>query len=279
MPTLTRLLFCLQASSESGKPRDNLGTPLQVRMAGRTGISLLPARLLRPPYACNGGSQWQTRTCRCPWLTCCSSLLSPLGHHRRSFISASKGKRAKRRKRKAAETDVAADAVPPAPELVKHVDLGLANISRSLERISAASSRGAPGASETAGQEATSDESSTEPYAVIFVVRSGHPPAFHSHFPQMVAVASKSMPDRQPIRLVGFSAVCEDRLNTSLGIPRVSSIGLREGAPQAKALVEFVREHVPPVDMSWFQEVESGRYLETKINAVEVAVGTKKQKT
>ncbi|OIW33982.1 hypothetical protein CONLIGDRAFT_569207 [Coniochaeta ligniaria NRRL 30616] len=197
-----------------------------------------------------------------PWLTNSSSLLSPLGHHRRSFISPSKGKRAKRRKRKGAETDTAVDAVPPAPELAKHVDLGLASISRSLERIPAE----------------ISDESPLEPYAVVFVARSGQPSAFHSHFPQMVAVASKSVPGRQPIRLVGFSAACEERLSSSLGIPRVSSIGLREGAPQTKALVEFVREHVPPVDMSWFQEVKGGQFIETKINAVEVPVGTKKQK-
>lgn len=217
----------------------------------------------------------------CPrlWLTCSSSLLSPLGHHRRSFISPSTGKRAKRRKRKYSEGAVSTDAVPPVPELSKYVDLGLASISRSLEKMSAAPEADSPAASKTTGEEGTSEKSGSEPYAVIFVARSGQPPAFHSHFPQMVALASRSAPSRQPTRLVGFSAACEDRLSTSLGIPRVSSIGLREGTPQAQGLVEFVREHVAPVDMSWFQEVESGRFLGTKINAIEVPVGAKKQKT
>lgn len=218
-------------------------------------------------------------TCPCPWLTYSHSLLSPIGHHRQSFITSSKGKRAKRRKRKGAEADPAAAPVPPSPELTKYVDLGLASISRSLEKISADSGRDNPAASETAARERSPEESRHEHYAVVFIARSGQPSAFHSHFPQMVAVASRSVSSRQPIRLVGFSAACEERLRSSLGIPRVSSIGLREGAPQAKALVDFVREHVPPVDMSWFEEVKSGQFLETKINAIEVPVGTKKQKT
>jgi ribonuclease P/MRP protein subunit POP3 len=92
----------------------------------------------------------------------------------------------------------------------------------------------------------------------------------------MVAVASSTT---EPIRLVGFSRSCEDRLSSCLGIPRVSSIGLREGVPQAKALLDFVRQHVPAVDMHWLQETKRGEYLETKINALEVPVGTKKQKT
>ncbi|KAB5570069.1 hypothetical protein GE09DRAFT_1170934 [Coniochaeta sp. 2T2.1] len=207
------------------------------------------------------------------------SLLSPLGHHRRSFITPSKGKRAKRKKRKTAEPQAADNAIPPVPGVAKDVDLGLANISRSLEKVSATSKQNQPEASEATGHEGVSNESTPESYAVVFVARSGQPSAFHSHFPQMVAVASKAVPSKQPIRLVGFSEACEDRLSSALAIPRVSSIGLREGAPQTKALIEFVREHVPPVEMSWFREVESGRFLETKINAVEVPVGNKKQKT
>lgn len=225
------------------------------------------------------GSQAQSLTCPSSLAYKFLSLLSPLGHHRRSFISPSKGKRAKKRKRKVAEADTAADAVPPAPQLAKYVDLGLASISRSLEKVSAQPRRDDPPASEATDQKRTSEELPCEPYSIIFVARSGQPSAFHSHFPQMVAVASKSVPSRQPIRLVGFSAACEERLSSALGIPRISSIGLREGAPHTKALVEFVREHVPPVDMTWYQETKNGRFMETKINAIEVPIGTKKQKT
>jgi ribonuclease P/MRP protein subunit POP3 len=202
-----------------------------------------------------------------------------LGHYRKSFVSPSNGKRAKKRKRKHADADAAAVDVPPPPELANYVDLGLSSISKSLEKMAAASARGAAAGSGSAGSGKPTDTPTPEPYAVIFVARSGQPSAFHSHFPQMVAVASKSVSDRQPIRLIGFSAACEERLSSSLGIPRVSCIGLREGAPQMKGLVEYVREHVAPVDMAWFQETQSGRYLETKIDAIEVSVGTKKQKT
>jgi ribonuclease P/MRP protein subunit POP3 len=161
----------------------------------------------------------------------------------------------------------------------KYVDVGLANISRALEKLSAMPGHDAALASEIAGREEASDGQLPDLYAVIFVARSGQSSAFHSHFPQMVAVASRSASGKQPIRLVGFSAACEERLSASLGIPRVSSVGLREGAPLTKTLVEFVREHVPPVEMSWAREAGTGRFLETKINAVEVAVGSKKQKT
>lgn len=248
---------------------------LQPRPCQQVAVEALTSVLCLPFEDSSG--QYSTRLR--PWLTYSCSLLSPLGHHRRSFIAPSRGKRAKRRKRKGAEGDVAADAVPPAPELAKYVDLGLASISRSLEEIRAASEADAAAESQPTGGERTSVVPPAEPYAVVFVSRSGQPSAFHSHFPQMVAVASKSVPSRQPIRLVGFSAACEDRLSAALGVPRVSSIGLREGAPQAKALIEFAREHVAPVDVSWFREVESGRFLGTKIKAVEVPIGAKKQRT
>lgn len=144
-------------------------------------------------------------------------------------------------------------ASPPTPEIGVYVDLGLSSISRSLAKMP-----------------------NPEPYAVIFVARSGQPSAFHAHFPQMVAVASNTT---ESIRLVGFSRACEERLSSCLGIPRVSSIGLREGLPQTKALVEFVRQHVSPVEMLWKEEATSGNFLPTNIKAVEVPIGAKKQKT
>ncbi len=116
------------------------------------------------------------------------------------------------------------------------------------------------------------------PYAVVFVARSGQSSAFHCHFPQIVARASQSRPTDSPIRLVGFSKACEDRLSAALGIPRVSSVALREDAPHSKGLVDFVREHVAPIEVSWLREVQSGNFLETKIDGVPTKVGTKKQR-
>jgi ribonuclease P/MRP protein subunit POP3 len=78
----------------------------------------------------------------------------------------------------------------------------------------------------------------------------------------MVALASESQPSETTIRLVGFSKPCEERLAASLGIPRV----------------DFVRKHVAPIDVAWLKEAQSADYLETKIDAVQTKVGSKKPK-
>lgn len=116
------------------------------------------------------------------------------------------------------------------------------------------------------------------PYSVVFVARSSQAPAFNCHFPQMVAVASDSKPSDPPVRLVGFSKPCEDRLSAALGIPRVSSIALREGAPQTKGLLDYVRGHVAPIEVAWIKEARSAEHRGTKIEAVPTKVGVAKSK-
>jgi ribonuclease P/MRP protein subunit POP3 len=163
--------------------------------------------------------------------------------------------------------------VPPAPELAGQIDFGLASISRYLESLSA---KTATELLEPRPEE--SPDASQTPYSAVFVLRSQHPAAFHSHFPQLISTASQHLPSDRSIRLIGFSKACEDKLSDCLGIPRVSSVALRTDLPQAKAVIEFVREHVPPVDAGWHQEARSGKFLATKINAIETKVGAKKQR-
>ncbi len=95
----------------------------------------------------------------------------------------------------------------------------------------------------------------------------------------MVAVASQSpQPSSEsPIRLVGFSRACEERLSASIGIPRVSSIALRDGAPHSQGLLAFVRDKVAPVDVPWLDEARAGQFRETQIRVTDVAVGPKKK--
>lgn len=174
------------------------------------------------------------------------SVLSPLGQHRKTFVTPSKGK--KSRKRKHGEELQPERAIPEVPEISKSIDVGLRNITRKLEG-------------------AASDQ-----LAVIFVARSEQPSAFHSHFPQMVGVASKSHPLSEPIRLVGFSKSSEDKLSACLGIPRVSCLAVANH-PKSKILVELVRKLVPPVEISWLGETQDGQFRETKINSVLTAVG------
>ena len=81
----------------------------------------------------------------------------------------------------------------------------------------------------------------------------------------------------QPL-LVGFSKACEERLSSVLGVPRVSSIGLRANAPQSQGLVSFLRENVAPVRVAWLDEAVRGQYRETNIHMADVKVGPKKKK-
>ncbi|KAK3375131.1 hypothetical protein B0H63DRAFT_481921 [Podospora didyma] len=198
-------------------------------------------------------------------------LLAPLGMHRKSYITPSKGRRRRPRKPAASDDPEATSPVPPAPELAAYVDVGLSNISRQLQDMSAAPDHSAtPKSKNKVGQ---------APYSVVFVARSGQSSAFNCHFPQMAALVSKSQPTEEALRLVGFSRSCEDRLSAALGIPRVSSIAIRDDAPQAKGLVGFVRDHVAPIKVGWLQEARSGGILETKIEAVQTMVGSKRPKT
>lgn len=205
------------------------------------------------------------------------SLLEPLGQHRRRHVQPSKGKGAQKRKRAAEPAQPSNDQqVPPAPEVSRYIDVGLASISRGLEQLSSTAELKSRGAEEA---QSASAESDVVTYSVIFVARSGQSTAFHCHFPQMVAVASRSPSCEQPVRLVGFSAPCAERLSAALGIPRVSAIGLRDGAPNAKALVDYVREHVAPVPQSWISPAPSSpsEWLGTSIKAVETVKGGPKR--
>jgi ribonuclease P/MRP protein subunit POP3 len=206
-------------------------------------------------------------------------LLTPLGVHRKSFITPSKGKRKRSQKAGSPENPEGKSQTldsPPTPELFAYVDVGLSKISRDLQAMSRKDDRNL--SSEAAPSKLGEKEPKidTGPYAVVFVARSGQPSTFHSHFPQMVALAAQPQLADKAVRLVGFSKACEDRLSAALGIPRVSSIGLRGDAPQAKGLVDFVRDHVAPIEVAWLREARTGKFLETKIDAVPTKIGVKK---
>lgn len=239
-----------------------------------------------------------------------NSLLAPIGLHRKSFITPSKGKRKRKHQHDKHEEE---SARPPAPEIRAHVDVGLASISRNLQEMVAAAGKGssqaknimssnldsAEEAKTVAGPQSVKGGASgpgdndskgtadkvklslpSSPYSVIIVARSGQSSAFHCHFPQMVALASKSQPREKAIRLVGLSKPCEEKLSAALGIPRVSSIALRDDASelQVKGLVEFVRERVAPVSIAWLEEASSGQYRATNIEEVRVKIGQAKVK-
>lgn len=237
------------------------------------------------------------------------NLLSPIGQHRRHHVQPSQGRRRRRQTRQANkpasketgnDASLAADRttgpeeeclpdpkrqsdnVPPPPDLSRFVDVGLVAITRELAKYALPIT--SISAQNTLPTSNTSPLSSTTPYAAVFVVRSGHPSAFYSHFPQMVAVASQQTAAGEsdmppvPIRLVGFSHACEDRLSTSLGIPRVSAVALRSNAPQSQGLLKLLEETVPTVDVQWLDEAQTGKFRDTQIHMADIRVGPKRKK-
>ncbi|KAI1808397.1 hypothetical protein F4811DRAFT_500706 [Daldinia bambusicola] len=201
------------------------------------------------------------------------SLLAPLGQYRLEYVELSKGKRDKKRKRKITTTQSERIAPPPAPELNSYVDVGIVTVTRHLQEL----------ASQAQVKITSSDDKPTtqdvahRSYSAIFVDRSELPNVLNGHLPQAVAIASKAHPEKIPIRLVGFSKSCGERLSESLGIPRVFCIGILQGAPDSQALVEFTTKHVPIIEIQWVEEAKKAEYKATSINTIETFVGTKKQ--
>ncbi|KAK9775075.1 hypothetical protein SCAR479_08349 [Seiridium cardinale] len=206
------------------------------------------------------------------------TLLSPIGHHRLRYIKPSKGKREKKRKRKEAANGDVQTVTPPAPEIGTFVDVGLSAVTRFLQSESAETGKEAKDKSQDLNcQESSQGTASSAPYSAVFIARSGQPSILNSHLPQLIAVASRKNPSSEPIRLVGFSKACQDRLSEALGIPRVSVIGLRHNAPNSKVLVDYTRQHVPVIDIAWFKESQDPQFKDTKINTIETVIG-KRQK-
>lgn len=58
----------------------------------------------------------------------------------------------------------------------------------------------------------------------------------------------------------------------------MSFLGLLDGAPHAKALVDLILESVPEIEAPWLEEVKNAAYLPVKINAIETTIGAAKEK-
>lgn len=195
-------------------------------------------------------------------------------------IKPSRGKKEKKRKLREAESSTADPpaVIPPAPEIASFVDVGLTTVTRSLEcsaaiQLNESTTVEEPKTDETHQHKRASQVS----YAAVFVARSGQPSVLNSHLPQMVAAASLKDSSAEPIRLVGLSKACQDRLSMALGIPRVSVIGIRKDAPNSKALVDFARQHVPLTEVPWLKEAPDAQFRDTKINTINTFVGQRQK--
>lgn len=233
------------------------------------------------------------------------SLLSPIGQHRANHIVKSKCKRSKKRKRqqsKSEEVPTKSD-IPPPPEISSFIAVGLNTITRSLESLAqktkpCQSPNTIPPKSDDAG-ETSQDLSSKEEqevgtskkiavdsdeyapvdahFSAIFVLRSSQPAILHTHLPQLIATASLAYPELPATRLVQLPRGSEGRLCEVLGLPRVSFIGLLEGAPHSQSLVDLIRQCVPKIEIPWLHEAKQSTYMPVKINAIETFVTAPKK--
>jgi len=224
-------------------------------------------------------------------------ILSTVGQYRLNHAIRSKGKREKKRKRKeaAAETEKKdALPLPPPPAIADSMVVGLSSITRILETSSQEPRPEEPTNSATVSDPATEEpeepvSSDTAPlrkptqkhghFAAIFVLRSSQPPILHAHLPMLIATASLAHPSRPPTRLVQLPKGSDARICAALGLPRVSFLGLLEEAePQARPLVELVRDCVPEIEVPWLKEARDPTYKPLKVNVIETSapVATKK---
>ncbi|CEI68685.1 hypothetical protein FVEN_g7947 [Fusarium venenatum] len=192
-------------------------------------------------------------------------LLSPIGQYRQTHIKRSKGKRAAQKEKGARKIGDGPEQppAPPIPELEANIDVGFNSITRNLQSWSSKDT------------ESTEDEPKRQ-YSMVFVARGNQASTFNCHFPQMVGIASKQLPEDDKIRLVGFSKPCSERLSNCLGVPRVSSIAIFKDSPGVGGLQEFVMKAVAPVEASWLNASSSTQYVAPKINAIETTIGPKR---
>ncbi|KAL5612760.1 hypothetical protein BROUX41_004155 [Berkeleyomyces rouxiae] len=212
------------------------------------------------------------------------SFLEPLGQYRSRHSQPSKGRSSRKRKREAikkakAKGDSGMDVdekktpKPPVPAIADHIDVGLSAITRSLQAIS---SPKPPDSHTTTTPSITQTQ---QPYAAIFVARSGQPSMLHNHLPELVAAASRHPLVVKPIRLVALSQTCADRLTKAVGLPRVSFIAVRVSAPQSKALLDFVEQHVKRVSSAWIDSATTYfKFTPPNITAVQTTIGQKKSR-
>jgi hypothetical protein len=109
----------------------------------------------------------------------------------------------------------------------------------------------------------------------VFVDRSTYPPILYSDLPVLVYTASLAFPEEPPIRLVTLPPGAHSKLSAALGVPRSSILGIRKAAPDVEPLVKFVRENVPPIDISWLRKAK-GIYLPVKIKTTKTTTSSLK---
>ncbi|KAG9376818.1 hypothetical protein A1F94_012418 [Pyrenophora tritici-repentis] len=171
------------------------------------------------------------------------NLVTPLGDHRHVYIHPSKGKKRKRNIKPDKDVSTMADTPPPPPEISNHLLVGLNSVTRHLEALAAKT------APSTAPSAPVSD-SETNVLSPLSMVILTHPkptlsPA-HAHLPTLVHLAT--LPPASTAS------------RTANGIPRAGALAIYQGAPGAKTLEDYVREHIGVTQCPWIDEAMSAEW-------------------
>ncbi|CAN9257557.1 unnamed protein product [Alternaria sp. RS040] len=180
------------------------------------------------------------------------------------------------------------ETAPSVPDIGEHLLVGLNSVTRHLEALAA---KNAPSTAFVANQKLTKDlvqlnlagkagngaeeketpqkhpEAALKPLSMVILT---HPkpslsPA-HAHLPTLIHLATLSSTLATPktfktvTRLVPVQTSADSRLASSLHIPRVGAIAIYEGAPGAKTLEEYVREHIGLTECDWIDEAMSAEW-------------------
>ena len=210
----------------------------------------------------------------------------------------SKGKREKKRKRKEGRSagQPSQDEptipeqrapIPKTPEISEFVTIGFNSTSRCLEALARRYAPLDSGGQVQKGPKvpamdlsnaSATDVSNPKPMAAVFVPRSDQPSMLNSHLPLLIKAASLGSPDFPSPRLITLPKGADKRLSAAVSTPRVALIGLIDGAPEADALIDFIKQVVPEVDVPWLEETAKGGYQSVNIKAVQTSIPTQKEK-
>ncbi|KAF1941908.1 hypothetical protein EJ02DRAFT_403606 [Clathrospora elynae] len=218
------------------------------------------------------------------------NLITPLGDYRRTHIHPSKGKKRKRTTKPSPDDSTMAETAPPPPDIGKHLLIGLNSVTRHLEALAAQNapttapvfaSKNHHQASEAAKEQSAPKElsernsstnkqdSQVEKKGVLrplsMVILTHPKPALspaHAHLPTLVhlSILSSGPASTIPTRLIPLPTSTDARLASKLHIPRVGALAIHGGAPGARALEEYVREHVGVTECKWIDEAMTAEW-------------------
>lgn len=165
----------------------------------------------------------------------------------------------------------------PSTAAAPHVTVGLNAITRHLESILDLAPAGQPLASDAPsdivvgantlalGQADSSSRQSPRIPAVVLLPEP-RDAIIYEHLPVLALMASRKTPSAPPTRLVHLHATAETKLAAALALPRAGAIAIFEGESTSAAVIDYVREHLKPVEIPWLAEMGAGKYLELKVD-------------